>query len=230
MKIISWKVVLGFALLGLLVLLTLVFLHVWSTPDEVNGTEVSARPASPSSTEPSGKAARGAQSQQQENRPAASKQPAGERAKSERNEAARETGPKQTAGGPAKQPDAKKEPADQLAHQQRELLIGTWEDNYQGHRTMTLKEDGTGTMVVKLSGMKARLFAKRLEFEMVWSVEQGRLHKRTIGGTPQLQVNMILKSMGDRVEEPILELTEERLVLLDQDGETRYRWRRVENG
>ena len=39
---------------------------------------------------------------------------------------------------------------------------------------------------------------------------------------------MILKTMGDRVDEPILELTEKRLLLLDVDGRTRYDWRRVD--
>ena len=108
----------------------------------------------------------------------------------------------------------------------RELVVGTWEDDYQGKRTMTLKEDGTGTMIVELSGMKAALFAARLQFDMVWSLEDGRLKKRTIGGQPETRVNMILKMMGDRVDEPILELTQDRLLLLDKDGETKYDWRR----
>lgn len=109
----------------------------------------------------------------------------------------------------------------------RRLLIGVWEDDYQGHRTMVLQEDGTGTMVVELSGLKASLFAPRMRFDMVWSVEGGRLKKRTLGGEPETQVQMILKTMGDRVDEPIVELTEERLILLDRDGKTKYEWRRV---
>jgi hypothetical protein len=108
----------------------------------------------------------------------------------------------------------------------RAAVLGTWEDDYQGKRTMTLKEDGTGTMIVELTGMSATLFAARLEFDMVWSVEDGRLKKQTVGGRPEKRVAMILQMMGDRVDEPILELTAERLVLLDQDGETRYEWRR----
>jgi hypothetical protein len=108
----------------------------------------------------------------------------------------------------------------------RELVQGTWEDDYQGKRTMILKEDGTGTMIVELSGVKAALFASRLQFDMVWSLDSGRLRKRTIGGQPETRVNMILKMMGDRVDEPILELTRDRLLLLDKDGETRYDWRR----
>ena len=41
----------------------------------------------------------------------------------------------------------------------RQLVVGTWEDDYQGKRTMVLKPDGTGTMLVELSGMQAALFA-----------------------------------------------------------------------
>ncbi len=92
---------------------------------------------------------------------------------------------------------------------------------------MTLNADGTGVMIVELSGMKATLFAERLEFNMEWSLADGRLKKRTIDGKPERRVNMILKMMGDRVDEPILELTEERLLLLDKDGETKYDWRRT---
>ena len=69
--------------------------------------------------------------------------------------------------------------------------------------------------------------APRLQFDMVWSVEGGRLKKQTVGGVPAAQVQMILKTMGNRVDEPILELTEERLLLLDQDGKTQYDWQRV---
>ena len=111
--------------------------------------------------------------------------------------------------------------------QLRRLVVGKWEDDYQGKRTMTLKQDGTGTMVVELDGVKAALFASRLTFNMKWSVEKGRLKKRTISGTPAGRVQMILKMMGDRVDEPILELTEKRLLLLDKDGKTKYDWRRV---
>ena len=110
----------------------------------------------------------------------------------------------------------------------RRLAIGTWTDNYKGKRTMTLREDGTGTMVVQLTGLTAALFADRLQFDMVWSVENGCMKKQTIGGEPAGKVGLILKTMGDRADEQILELDEARLVLLDNDGTTRYTWARVE--
>jgi hypothetical protein len=112
--------------------------------------------------------------------------------------------------------------------QYRTLALGTWQDEYKGKRTMHLHEDGTGTMVVELSGLTAKLFASRLEFDMVWSIEDGRMKKQTVGGRPEVKVKAILAMMGDRVDEPILELSEERLLLLDGDGKTRYDWRRAE--
>ena len=109
----------------------------------------------------------------------------------------------------------------------RKLVVGTWADEYQGKRTMTIRPDGTATMVVELDGLKAMMFASRLRFDMQWSVEAGRLKKRTVGGEPAGRVRLILVTMGDRVDEPILELTEQRLLLLDGDGKTKYDWRRI---
>jgi hypothetical protein len=125
-----------------------------------------------------------------------------------------------------------KKPADKASsaerdEQSRRLIVGVWQDNYQGKRTMTLKDDGTGTMVVELSGLQATLFASRLEFDLAWSVDNGRFKERTTGGKPYLRVQAILKTMGDRVDQPILELTDDRLLLLDKDGKTKYDWRRV---
>jgi hypothetical protein len=111
--------------------------------------------------------------------------------------------------------------------QGRRLVLGTWEDEYQGKRTMTLNEDGTGAMIVVLSGWRAALSAPKLTFNMKWSLEGGHLKKQTINGEPEAKVKIILQTMGDHVDEPILELTEDRLLLLDQDGKTRYDWKRV---
>jgi hypothetical protein len=111
----------------------------------------------------------------------------------------------------------------------RRQVVGVWEDEYQGHRTMTMRADGTATMVVELHGWKATLYASKLVFEMTWSLEHGRLKKRTTRGEPAGRVKAILKLMGDRVDERILELTAQRLLLLDQDGKRQYDWHRVKD-
>ena len=132
------------------------------------------------------------------------------------NKSASEKFSRQMAESPPADPDALS----------RSLVLGTWADEYQGKRTMTLNEDGTGTMIVELSGWRAALSASRLKFNMKWSLKDGRLKKQTISGEPETQVKMILSTMGDHVDEPILELTEDRLLLLDKDGKTKYDWKR----
>ena len=121
---------------------------------------------------------------------------------------------------------AQSQPVDPDARS-RSRILGTWADEYQGKRMMTLNEDGTGTMIVELTGWRAALLAPRLKFNMKWSLERGRLKKQTINGEPETQVKMILNTMGDHVDEPILELTEDRLLLLDKAGKTKYDWKRV---
>ena len=109
----------------------------------------------------------------------------------------------------------------------RALLLGVWEDDYHGRRTMTLRDDQTATMLVELSGMEARLFTARLRFDMTWSLAGDRLRKRTTGGEPADKVDFVLKMMGDTAEDTLVELDDEKLVLRDADGKTVYRWRRA---
>jgi len=94
---------------------------------------------------------------------------------------------------------------------------------------MTLNDDGTGTMLVELSGVQAALFASKLRFDMQWSLDGKKLIKKTIGGEPASKVNLILNTMGDTAEDTIVEVTADRLLLLDKDGKTQYDWRRVKS-
>ena len=109
----------------------------------------------------------------------------------------------------------------------RRSLVGTWQDEYQGRRTMTIRPDGSATMLVQLHGWKAALYASELQFEMLWSVQGGQLTKRTTGGRPSTKVKAILKALGNVTTERILALTAERLLLLDADGKRQYDWRRA---
>ena len=130
------------------------------------------------------------------------------------------------AGGPSLSL-AQLAPDDSRDAEFRRQVVGVWEDDYEGHRTMTVRADGTATMVVELHGWKATFYASKLVFEMTWSLEHGRLKKHTTKGEPARRVKAILKLMGDRVDERILELTSQRLLLLDQDGKRQYDWHRV---
>lgn len=138
--------------------------------------------------------------------------------------------PRPSSGGAGRVGPADDGRAGPAADGVRRRLLGVWQDHYQGKRTMTLNDDGTGTMVVELDGVRAALFASRLRFDMRWSLDGPTLRKTTVGGEPADKVNLILNTMGDTARDTIVEVTEDRLVLLDRDGKTRYEWGRVRGG
>ena len=114
-----------------------------------------------------------------------------------------------------------------LDERYRELVLGNWQDEFKGLRTLTIRADGTASMVVEPEGLNA-IFAARMTFEEVWSIEEGQFRVKAVGGKPEARVNLILKTMGTESDQKILELTKERLLLLDADGKTIYDWRRMD--
>jgi hypothetical protein len=108
-------------------------------------------------------------------------------------------------------------------------ITGKWHDEYHGKRQLTVRADGTGTMVVEPNGIGKKLFASQLTFEIEWSVADGRVTMKMLNGEPKSKVQLILKIYGQEADYTILELNDERMLLLDADGKTRYDWRRHES-
>lgn len=106
------------------------------------------------------------------------------------------------------------------------LVVGTWEDDYQGGRRLTRNADGSDVMVVHLEGFAKRLYAEKLTFHGRWRIEGDQLHVESLGGEPARHVQLVLKMMGSSKTQTIVKVTQSEMVLEDQDG-TVFRWRRV---
>lgn len=106
-------------------------------------------------------------------------------------------------------------------------MLGTWEDDYEGHRILTLRPDGSGTMVVELKGFAATLFASKLTFQEQWSVENGRVTMKATGGEPAGKVRFVLSIHGDSSTQRIVEVTDDQMILIEEPSGTRFEWRRV---
>jgi hypothetical protein len=111
----------------------------------------------------------------------------------------------------------------------RRAITGKWHDEYHGKRHLTVRADGTGTMVVEPNGIGKKLFAAQLTFEIEWTIADGRVTMKMLNGEPKSKVQLILKIYGQEADYTILELNDERMLLLDADGKTRYDWRRHES-
>lgn len=122
---------------------------------------------------------------------------------------------------------AEAQPEEDPDEKYRRMALGTWEDNYHGKRTLTIYEDGSAKMLMEPEGFGATLFAKQLHFDIAWSIENGILSLKTLGGKPKSKIALISKIYGDEAAEEILELTADRF-LVRHDEDTDFDWRRVE--
>lgn len=108
----------------------------------------------------------------------------------------------------------------------RALILGEWHDAYQGKRQLTVRDDGTATMVVEPDGIGKTLFAAKLTFEIQWTLADGHVTLTMLDGEPKSKVQLILKLYGQEAEYKILDFNEKQMLLLDPDGTTRYDWQR----
>lgn len=110
--------------------------------------------------------------------------------------------------------------------QRRVLATGDWEDDYQAGREWTLRDDGTGTMVVHLDGFAAFMFGATLKFEQTWQIDHDQIVMAVTGGEPRSKIDLILKMEGSSSTQQIVELTKDRFVVVDEKGQ-QFEWRRV---
>lgn len=116
------------------------------------------------------------------------------------------------------------QPASQVSLKQR--LIGTWHDDYQADRTLTIRADGTATMICQLRGMH-RFFATQLLFEQEWRLEGDRLTFRTVRGVPQKKIDFVVKLKGATTRQIVQEVTDSLLRVYDEGEATEFHWERV---
>jgi len=116
---------------------------------------------------------------------------------------------------------------DHAARQRQKLLIGTWQQEFYGTRTLTVLPEGTGRMLIRPSGIWASLFGDQIQLDMFWKLDGDRIDYGYSGGRPADKVEAARKSWGDRWLEKIETLSDEVLVLLAADGTTRSVWKRV---
>ena len=109
----------------------------------------------------------------------------------------------------------------------RRLMLGKWERQLFGERTLTVRADGTATAVFDPSEIWSLVFGNRLTLELDWKVERGYAIYQIRTGSPAMEFERAKKQFGERWNEKILELNEERLLLLDGDGVSKSLWKRV---
>ncbi len=107
-------------------------------------------------------------------------------------------------------------------------LVGEWTGYFQGKRHLKVASDGTGTMQAEPEGLAAKLLAAKLKFDIRWKLKGKLLEFETIGGEPLDKINVVVKMYGRLRRHKLIDLTANQIVLLDEDGVTKYIWKRAE--
>lgn len=118
------------------------------------------------------------------------------------------------------------EPSDEVDLRTR--LIGAWEDDYMGHRVLTLRPDGTGTMLLELRGPAKLIVGKRLSFRLTWDTTDDVLTLQMTGGEPANKVALITRTYGDRATQSVEMIDGRTLRVRDLDDGDEYEFRRLE--
>lgn len=127
-------------------------------------------------------------------------------------------------------PDATSPGEDRSSEDERmsAAIVGTWETNRStGHRDLVIREDGTATMVVNIESMMRFVFGSKVELDIEWSVKDGVLHFRMVGGKPKSSVDLLTSGYGDSIAYRILELSDDRLLVKDGGDDPDHDWTRV---
>lgn len=113
------------------------------------------------------------------------------------------------------------------AQEQRQLLVGAWQDDFYGKRTFVFNADGTGSMTLELSGVGKTLYGDKLRFEMQWTLSEGVVTKIMSGGEPKTATALLAKTFGDRAAHRIDHLDDTELHFRSVDSDKVYRLNRV---
>lgn len=109
------------------------------------------------------------------------------------------------------------------------LLLRTWEREYHGSWIMTLQDDGTGTLLIKPSGLWGILIGEEVLVNLDWSVNDGRAELFSVSGEPETAFAAAKLIFGDRRIRKIKELTETRLVFIDEEDNSETEWTRTDS-
>lgn len=119
-------------------------------------------------------------------------------------------------------------PADPEQARLRQLLVGEWQQEYFGKRTLSVGADGTASMTIQPNSVWAIGFGPRIDLTMFWSIKDGFLDYGISGGMPEDKVQLAVKTWGDHWVEKIVQLDEKKLDLLSVDGSTHSIWYRTD--
>lgn len=110
----------------------------------------------------------------------------------------------------------------------RSLLVGYWTHVENGQQWIENRADGTSRMLLQLDFVASLLYGHESSMQLSWEVKDGTLTHTVLSGTPQKNVDAIVRDYGKVRKYTILETTPDRMLLEAQnEKKERELWTRT---
>ncbi|QDT97969.1 hypothetical protein [Gimesia aquarii] len=107
-------------------------------------------------------------------------------------------------------------------------LVGQWEQTKSNSkRILTIKENGAATMVIQPQGIWKTILGNQITIDIEWSLNEGTLTLRTVGGKPENKLEYINQVWGDKFTRKIHSIEDKMFTLRDDEGDVSQKWVRT---
>ncbi len=101
----------------------------------------------------------------------------------------------------------------------KQRLVGTWRREFFGEQQLTVRDDGTATVVAWPDGIWRVLLGARLEATFRWSLHGRTVTYHFLSGRPAFKIGVARKLWGDQFEQQVVTADSDHLVLQWADGD-----------
>jgi hypothetical protein len=93
----------------------------------------------------------------------------------------------------------------------RQLVVGAWTREQHGSHVLRYAADGTATIEASLDFLSSLLYGEHLTLKLEWTLCDGVLTHRVVGGEPAANVARLVRDFGNRREYELVGVEHGRL-------------------
>lgn len=126
-------------------------------------------------------------------------------------------------------PEEPTSPEDLTGEQIQQTVVGHWTSDYYGSRYLTIRSDGTATVLFQANTLARMFVGHRLKIDYTWyyDVSLGQVVFTVTGGAPQQGIEYVVKLWGNQQRQNVLSVCRSQLHLRDLDGKTEHVWKQL---
>lgn len=136
--------------------------------------------------------------------------------------------PKIKSAEPENQPESNIKSAELNSQELLARLVGKWEQTKStSKQILTIKENGTATMVIEPQGIWSTVLGKKVTVDIEWHLNAATLTLLAVGGSPENKLDYIKQLWGSEFVREIHSIEDKMFTLRDVEGDVSQKWIRT---